>query len=159
MGFCKLQGASLGSVHNLRPGGPETIRRNHLFNPASAVQGSKIFLACGQGRPGKILTASKGGSEFFFALHLTKSFPKRAQKHLFTCFRVFLAHYVFLVEPTYGGGTAFIFHSCGGGPGFLDKPQGGPGFFSRLRMKISGPLPDVNYGHSLILTWTCVTFP
>ena len=45
-----------------------------FFYPASG--GTGIFLACGQGGAGKILTASKGGSEFFFALHLTKSSQK-----------------------------------------------------------------------------------
>ena len=68
-------------------GGQEIFRGDHLFD--HALGGTGIFLACGQGGPGKILIASKGGTGFFFALHMTKIFPKRAQKHFFYMFRGF----------------------------------------------------------------------
>ena len=37
-------------------------------------------------------------------------------------FQGVLAHYVFRVEPSFGGGPRLIFTVAEGGPGFLDEP-------------------------------------
>ena len=64
----------LGSVKKLRPGGQEIFRGDHLFD--HALGGTGIFLACGQGGPGKILTASKGGLDLFCITHDKKFLQK-----------------------------------------------------------------------------------
>ena len=66
----------LGSVHNLRPGGSETFRGDHLFDPASG--GTGIFLACVQGGTRKNFDrlGGGGGPEFFSHYTWQKISPK-----------------------------------------------------------------------------------
>ena len=68
---------------------------------------------------GKILTASEGGIGIFFRITFDKKFPKEGSKTPFYMFQGVLAHYVFRVEPSFGGGTAFDFHGGGGGTRFF----------------------------------------
>ena len=61
--------SSSGSLHNLRPGGLETFREGcHLFWPR--IRGGRNFFGLWSRGAGKILTASKGGLEFFRITHV-----------------------------------------------------------------------------------------
>ena len=66
-------------------------------------------------RTRKILTASEGGGQYFFRLTHDKKFNQEGSK---TPFLHVLAHYMFRVEPSYGGGTAFNLQGGEGGPLF-----------------------------------------
>ena len=98
------------SVHSLRPRGTGDFQGGHLFDPASG--GAGFFWPVVRGAR-KNFDHLEGGIGFF-CITFDKKFPKKGSKTPFLHVSGGLAHYVFRVEPSFGGGTAFNFHGGGG---------------------------------------------
>ena len=104
----------IGSVHNLRPGGPEGFR-GAPFLPR--IRGDRDFFLPME-RPGKILTASKGGPEFFCITH-DKKFPQKGSKTPFLHVLGGFSPLCVSGQTMVSRGIAFNFQIPGGGTRFF----------------------------------------